>query len=75
MAVKKAIEDKRLRDENTLLRKQLFERFDFNNIVGEDQTILDIFERIKTQMKIDEALEKDMHKIAKDFMKLFEEKK
>ncbi len=47
LAVEKAIEDKRLRDENTLLRKQLFERFDFNNIVGEDPAILDIFERIK----------------------------
>jgi DNA-binding NtrC family response regulator len=47
LAVKKAIEDKRLRDENTLLRKQLFERFDFNNIVGEDPAILDIFERIR----------------------------
>jgi len=47
LAVKKAIEDKRLRDENTLLRKQLFERFDFSNIVGEDPAILDIFARIK----------------------------
>jgi two-component system NtrC family response regulator len=47
LAVKKAVEDKRLRDENTLLRKQLFERFDFNNIVGEDPAILDIFERIR----------------------------
>lgn len=47
LAVTKAIEDKRLRDENILLRKQLFERFDFNNIVGEDPAILEIFERIK----------------------------
>ncbi|MBT8361269.1 MAG: sigma-54 dependent transcriptional regulator, partial [Deltaproteobacteria bacterium] len=47
LAVAKAIEDKRLRDENILLRKQLFERFDFNNIVGEDPAILEIFERIK----------------------------
>ncbi|NNK94226.1 MAG: sigma-54-dependent Fis family transcriptional regulator [Desulfobacterales bacterium] len=47
LAVAKAIEDKRLRDENILLRKQLFERFDFNNIVGEDPAILEIFESIK----------------------------
>jgi two-component system NtrC family response regulator len=47
LAVEKAIDDKRLRDENILLRKQLFERFDFNNIVGEDPAILEIFERIK----------------------------
>jgi DNA-binding NtrC family response regulator len=56
LAVKKAIEDKRLRDENTLLRKQLFERFDFNNIVGEDQTILDIFERIKRVASTDSTV-------------------
>lgn len=47
LAVKKAIEDKRLRNENILLRKQLFERFEFNNIVGEDPAILEIFEQIK----------------------------
>ena len=47
LAVEKAIEDKRLRNENILLRKQLFERFEFNNIVGEDPAILEIFEQIK----------------------------
>jgi len=47
LAVEKAIECKRLRDENTLLRKQLLERFDFNNIIGEDSAIFEIFNRIK----------------------------
>ncbi|MGA7276396.1 MAG: sigma-54 dependent transcriptional regulator [Desulfocapsaceae bacterium] len=56
LAVEKAIEDKRLRDENTLLRKQLFERFDFNNIVGEDPAILDIFERIKRVASTDSTV-------------------
>ncbi len=46
LAVKKAIEDKLLKDENRLLRKQLFERFDFNNIVGEDPAIIEIFANI-----------------------------
>ncbi len=56
LAVKKAIEDKRLRDENTLLRKQLFERFDFNNIVGEDPAILDIFGQIKRVASTDSTV-------------------
>ena len=47
LAVQKAFDTKQLREENISLRKQLFERFDFNNIVGENSTILDIFERIK----------------------------
>lgn len=47
LAVEKAIEHKRLREENQILRKQLFERFDFSNIVGESAIILNIFEFIK----------------------------
>ncbi|MCG6930233.1 MAG: sigma-54 dependent transcriptional regulator [Desulfofustis sp.] len=47
LTVSKAFETKRLRDENMLLRSQLFERFDFNNIVGEDPAVLDVFARIK----------------------------
>jgi DNA-binding NtrC family response regulator len=33
-AVEKAIENKRLKEENLSLRKQLFEQFDFSNITG-----------------------------------------
>jgi two-component system NtrC family response regulator len=47
LAVEKAIENKRLVEENLALRKQLFERFDFSNIVGENPEILKIFERIQ----------------------------
>ena len=56
LTVKKALEDKRLKDENTLLRKQLFERFDFNNIVGEDPAILDIFAQIKRVASTDSTV-------------------
>ncbi len=56
LAVKKAIDEKRLRDENTLLRRQLFERFDFNNIVGEDPAILDIFACIKRVASTDSTV-------------------
>ncbi len=45
LVVTKAVENKRLREENTALRKQLFERFDFDNIIGENPAILKIFEQ------------------------------
>ncbi|UCF85567.1 MAG: sigma-54-dependent Fis family transcriptional regulator [Desulfobacteraceae bacterium] len=47
LAVEKAIENKRLVEENLSLRKQLFERFDFSNIIGENPQILKIFDRIR----------------------------
>jgi DNA-binding NtrC family response regulator len=47
LAVGKAIENKRLKEENLSLRKQLFEKFDFTNIVGEDPSILKIFDEIR----------------------------
>lgn len=47
IAVEKAIENKHLKEENLSLRKQLFEQFDFSNIVGEDPEILKIFEEIR----------------------------
>jgi two-component system NtrC family response regulator len=46
-AVEKAIENKHLKEENLCLRKQLFEQFDFTNIVGEDPKIKEIFEEIR----------------------------
>jgi two-component system NtrC family response regulator len=46
-AVEKAIENKHLKEENLSLRKQLFEQFDFSNIVGETPEILKIFEEIR----------------------------
>lgn len=47
IAVERAIENKRLKEENLSLRTQLYERFDFNNIIGENPKILRIFDQIK----------------------------
>jgi DNA-binding NtrC family response regulator len=46
LAVKKAIHNKRLTEENLALRKQLFAKFDFSNIVGENPALTDIFHKI-----------------------------
>ena len=47
IAVKKAVEKKRLVEENLSLRKALFDRFSFENIVGESPNILRIFEEVE----------------------------
>ena len=47
IAVRKAAETKRLKEENVHLRSQLFERYDFNNIIGENARILEIFEQVR----------------------------
>lgn len=47
LAVEKAIENKRLKEENLALRKQLFERFDFSSIIGEDPALLKVFDEIR----------------------------
>ena len=46
-AVETALENKRLKDENRLLRRQLGDAYDFDQIVGENAGILKIFEDIK----------------------------
>ena len=46
IAVKKALESKRLKEENLSLRQQLAERFNFSNIIGKNSKILKIFEGI-----------------------------
>jgi len=46
-AVDKAIEKKRLAEENLSLRKERLNRFSFESIVGEDPKILRIFEQIE----------------------------
>jgi len=46
LAVKRALENKRLVEENILLRRQLLDRFGFGNIIGEDQKILKIFDQV-----------------------------
>ena len=47
IAVKKALESKRLKEENLSLRQQLAERFNFSNIIGQNAQILKIFEGIQ----------------------------
>ncbi|MEE4166480.1 MAG: sigma-54 dependent transcriptional regulator, partial [Desulfocapsaceae bacterium] len=56
LAVRKAIETKQLKEENTLLRKQLFERFDFSNIVGENSAVLEIFNHIEKAAPTDTTI-------------------
>ncbi|TKB23889.1 sigma-54-dependent Fis family transcriptional regulator [Desulfopila sp. IMCC35006] len=46
-AISKALKNARLRRDNLQLRKQLFQRFEFNNIVGDSPAILTVFEAIK----------------------------
>lgn len=46
-AVTRALENAQLRRNNMHLRKQLFQRFEFNNIVGDSPAILPVFEAIK----------------------------
>jgi DNA-binding NtrC family response regulator len=47
LSVERAIEKKRLVEENMALRKELCGRYGFSNIVGKNPKIIDIFERIK----------------------------
>ena len=47
IAVDKAVENKRLKDENRYLREQLVERVDFSDIVGENFQIRKLFEEIE----------------------------
>jgi len=47
IAVERAIEKKRLVEENILLRKELLDRYSFSNIVGENPKILRIFDQIR----------------------------
>ncbi|MFH1491319.1 MAG: sigma-54 dependent transcriptional regulator, partial [Pseudomonadota bacterium] len=47
IAVERAIEKKRLVKENLSLRRELVDRFSFNNIVGENPEILKVFNQIE----------------------------
>jgi DNA-binding NtrC family response regulator len=47
LTVEKAIENKRLKEENLALRHQLSERYDFSNIIGETPGFLKIFDDIR----------------------------
>ncbi len=47
LVVGRAIEKKRIVEENLYLRKELFDRFNFENIVGESPHVLRLFEQIE----------------------------
>ena len=47
VSVEKALANKRLVEENRSLRRQLHERYDFDNIIGRNPNFLEIFDRIK----------------------------
>jgi len=47
LSVSRALEKKRLVEENLFLRKELLDRFSFGNIVGENPKILRIFDQIR----------------------------
>jgi DNA-binding NtrC family response regulator len=47
LTVEKAVKTRRLAEENLALRRQLYAKFDFSNIVGEDPRMLRIFEEIR----------------------------
>jgi two-component system NtrC family response regulator len=55
-AVGKAIENKRLKEENLALRQQLFDRFNFSNIVGENPKILKVCEQIRKAAPTDSTI-------------------
>ena len=46
LTVEKAIQKKQLEEENLSLRKELFGRYNFDNIVGQDPNIVQIFDQI-----------------------------
>ena len=56
MTVEKAAENKCLKEENLALRRQLSERYDFSNIVGENPKILKIFEDIRKVSSTDSTV-------------------
>jgi DNA-binding NtrC family response regulator len=47
LTVEKAVKTRRLTEENLALRRQLYAKFDFSNIVGENPKMLRIFEEIR----------------------------
>ena len=47
LAVERAMEKKRIVEENLFLRKELLDRFGFSNIVGENAKILGIFDQVE----------------------------
>lgn len=55
-AVGKAIENKRLKEENLALRQQLFDRFNFSNIIGENPKILKLCDQVRKVAPTDSTI-------------------
>ncbi|HMB31174.1 MAG TPA: sigma-54 dependent transcriptional regulator [Desulfohalobiaceae bacterium] len=47
LTIMRALEKKKMSEENRTLRKQLLDRFSFSNIVGENQDLVNIFRKIE----------------------------
>jgi DNA-binding NtrC family response regulator len=56
LAVSRASEERRLREENQRLREQLERRFSFENILGRSRVMQDVFERIRAVADSDAAV-------------------
>jgi DNA-binding NtrC family response regulator len=56
IAVQKAIEKKRLVDENLFLRKEISNRYSFGNIVGENPKVLKVFDKIRKVASTDSTV-------------------
>ncbi len=56
LTVNRALEKKRLIEENLSLRKEVQDRFGFQNIVGENSRILDIYEQVQKVAPLDSAV-------------------
>ena len=56
LTAQKALINKRLTEENLALRQQLYERFDFSNIVGENPKLLQIFNEIRKAAPTDSTI-------------------
>lgn len=56
LAVERAIEKKRLVEENIFLRRELVDMFGFSNIVGDNPKILSIFDQIRKVAPIDSTV-------------------
>ncbi|MCG6908837.1 MAG: sigma-54 dependent transcriptional regulator [Deltaproteobacteria bacterium] len=56
LSAAKAIENKRLKEENLILREQLFAKFDFSNIIGKNPKILEIFDEIRKAAPTDSTV-------------------
>jgi DNA-binding NtrC family response regulator len=56
LAVQRAVEDRRLREENRRLREQVERRFSFDNILGRSRVMQAVFERIRALAESDAAV-------------------